>query len=193
MSALKLVVIYGSVRTDRRGIRAARFITKGFADRGHDVTFVDALEYNLPLLDRMYKEYAAGGAPAALERLAVLYRSADGFVIVTGEYNHGVPPGLINLLDHFLEEYFWRPSGIVCYSAGAFGGVRAAVQLRAILCELGMPSIPSELPIPRVSQSFDEQGTPTDSAWSRRFERFALEFEWYARALREARRDGVPY
>jgi NAD(P)H-dependent FMN reductase len=193
MSALKLVVIYGSVRTDRRGIRAARFITKGFVDRGHDVTFVDALEYNLPLLDRMYKEYAAGGAPAALERLAVLYRSADGFVIVTGEYNHGVPPGLINLLDHFLEEYFWRPSGIVCYSAGAFGGVRAAVQLRAILCELGMPSIPSELPIPRVSQSFDEQGTPTDSAWSRRFERFALEFEWYARALREARRDGVPY
>jgi NAD(P)H-dependent FMN reductase len=40
-------------------------------------------------------------------------------------------------LDHFLEEYFWRPSAIVCYSAGQFGGVRAAMQLRMTLAELG--------------------------------------------------------
>ena len=53
------------------------------------------------------------------------------FAIVSGEYNHGIPPGLKNLLDHFLEEYFFRPSAIVCYSAGQFGGVRAAMQLRA--------------------------------------------------------------
>jgi len=64
-----------------------------------------------------------------------LYRGADGFVGVSGEYNHGIPPALKNLLDHFLEEYFFRPSGIACYSAGAFGGVRAAMQLRMSLAE----------------------------------------------------------
>ena len=51
-----------------------------------------------------------------------LFRRADAFVIVTAEYNHSIPPALSNTLDHFLEEYFWRPSAIVCYSAGAFGG-----------------------------------------------------------------------
>src|SRR3546814_18651840 len=74
--------------------------------------------------------------------LATLYRRADGFLIVSAEYNHGIPPALKNLLDHFLEEYFWRPSAIACYSAGQFGGVRAAMQLRSTLAELGMPSIP---------------------------------------------------
>ena len=121
--------------------------------RGHAVHLVDPLELQLPLLDRMYKEYPAGEAPETLERLAALYRGADGFLVVSGEYNHGIPPALKNLLDHFLEEYFWRPSGIVCYSAGAFGGVRAAMQLRMTLAELGMPSVPSLLPIPRIAEA----------------------------------------
>jgi NAD(P)H-dependent FMN reductase len=89
-------------------------------------------------------------ASPVLEELAQLYRGADGFVIVAGEYNQGIRPGLGNLLDHFLEEYFFRPSAIACYSAGAFGGVRAAMALRMTLAELGMPSIPSILPMPRA-------------------------------------------
>ena len=190
---LKLVVIYGSVRTDRQGIRAARFVERGFTARGHDVTFVDPLEYRLPLLDRMYKEYPKGSAPDTLERLAALYRAADAFVIVTGEYNHGVPPALSNLLDHFLEEYFWRPSAIVSYSAGMFGGARAAVVMREMVAELGMPSISSTLPVPKVRQAFDEQGTPSDPAWDRRFGKFASELEWYAEAFRAQRQKGVPY
>ena len=66
----------------------------------------------------MYKEYEKGQAPEVLERLATRIRAADAFIIVSGEYNHSIPPALSNLLDHFLEEYFWRPSAIVCYSAG---------------------------------------------------------------------------
>ncbi len=187
------LIVYGSVRTDRRGIRAARFVLETCRGRGHQVSLVDPLEEQLPLLDRMYKEYPAGEAPEALERLAGRIRAADAFIIVSGEYNHSIPPALSNLLDHFLEEYFWRPSAIVCYSAGAFGGVRAAVQLRAMLGELGMPSIPSILPIPKVQDAFDEEGHPLDDAYPRRADRFLGELEWYARALKEARRDGVPY
>jgi NAD(P)H-dependent FMN reductase len=141
----------------------------------------------------MYKEYQKGTAPDVLENLAALYRSADAFVIVSAEYNHSIPPPLSNLLDHFLEEYFFRPSAIVCYSQGAFGGVRAAMQLRAMLCELGMPSISSLFPIPKIVSTLDEDGNPADPAFGRRFERFASELEWYANALREARRKGVPY
>ena len=190
---LNIVIIYGSVRTGRQGIKAARFVARELHERGHDVTLVDPVEMRVPLLDRMYKEYEKGKAPEVLENLATLYRAADAFVIVTGEYNHSVPPALMNLLDHFLEEYFFRPSAIVCYSAGQFGGVRAAVHLRAPLCEMGMPSISSMFPIPRVGDAFADDGTAIDPAMVRRFKKFATELEWYGEALRERRRCGTPY
>jgi NAD(P)H-dependent FMN reductase len=191
--ALKCVVFVGSVRSDRQGIKAVRYVEKSLAARGHDLTVVDPVEVQLPLLDRMYKEYEKGKAPAVLERLALLYRAADAFIVVSGEYNHSIQPALSNLLDHFLEEYFFRPSAIVCYSAGAFGGVRAAMQLRALLSELGMPSISSLFPIPKIQDALDSTGAPLDKALDRRFNRFAAELEWYAEALRDARRKGVPY
>lgn len=184
---LKIAVIYGSVRSARQGIKAARFVAERCAARGEEVTLVDPLDYPLPLLDRMYKEYQPGTAPATLEALAGIIRPADGYLVVSGEYNHTVPPALANLLDHFLEEYFFKPSGIVCYSAGSFGGVRAAMTLRAMLAEMGMSSIPSLLPVPRVGNAFDDHGTPNDDAWYGRAQKFLDEFCWYARALRAAR------
>jgi len=190
---LDILVFYGSVRSDRQGIKAARYITNRCRDRGHATTLIDPLELQLPLLDRMYKEYSNGQAPEPLERLAELILKADGFIIVTGEYNHSIPPALSNLLDHFLEEYLWRPSAIVSYSAGSFGGVRAAMQLRALLGEIGTPSIPSILPVPQVQDAFQEDGAPNDEAWDRRSKRFLDEFEWYAEALKAARDSGTPY
>ncbi len=190
---LHFPVFYGSVRTERQGIKFARFLTTQLAARGHDATLVDPLDYRLPLLDKMYKEYPAGAAPEPLEKLAGLIRAADGFLIVSGEYNHSIPPALTNLLDHFLEEWFWRPSAIACYSAGAFGGVRAAMQLRATLAELGMSSIPSIYPMPKVQDQFEEDGAPRDPAHIRRVDRFLRELEWYANALKQARGNGVPY
>lgn len=187
---LNLLVIYGSVRSERQGIRAARFVTDACRDRGHDVSLADPKEIALPLLDKMYKEYPDGGAPPALEGLAERVRAADAYIIVSGEYNHGPPPALTNLLDHFLEEYFYKPSAIVCYSAGSFGGVRAAVALRAMLAEMGMSSIPSILPVPRVQDAFAEDGTPLDDAYRGRIGSFLDELEWYARALKRERERG---
>lgn len=162
-------------------------------ERGHEPVLVDPMELQLPLLDRMYKEHEKGRAPEPLERLATLYRRADGFLVVSAEYNHSIPPALKNLLDHFLEEYFWRPSAIACYSAGQFGGVRAAMQLRATLAELGMPSIPSLFPIPRIAAALDEQGAPLADWIPRALDRFLDEFAWYCRALRKERAGGTPY
>ena len=185
---LNLLVVYGSVRSARRGIRAARFMMSTCRERGHEATLIDPLEHQLPLLDKMYKEYRPDEAPAGLQRLAPLIAAADAYIIVSGEYNHSVPPALSNLLDHFLEEYFWKPSAIVCYSAGAFGGVRAAMTLRCMLAEMGMSSIPSILPIPKVQTVFDENGVTLDDALRRRTDKFMVELEWYARALKVARR-----
>lgn len=189
MPPLRIVVFYGSVRSARKGIRAARYVVGRASGRGHHVAFVDAAVQRLPLLDRMYKEYdPRSEAPPVLRRIADAIVPADAYVVVSGEYNHNVPPALSNLLDHFLDEYFRKPSGIVCYSGGSFGGVRAAVALRSMLAEMGMSSIPTILPVPKVQDAFTPGGEPTDATrMDRRTDRFLDELEWYAAALKDAR------
>lgn len=189
---LNLVMLYGSMRRDRQGIKAARFVKSQFEARGHTVELIDAMDEPFPLLDRMYKEYEPGEAPAFMERIAGIIRAADGFIIVAGEYNHGIQPALKNMLDHFLEEWQYRPSGIVSYSAGLFGGVRAAMQLRMTLAELGMASIPTIYPVPQVQNAFEADGTPTDDKPYKFVKSFLDEMEWYAEALKAQRAKGLP-
>lgn len=191
--SLNIAVILGSVRHERLGTRIARFAVNTLRARGHNVTLIDPIEYPLPLLDRMYKEYTPDDAPPVLQRIAAIVKPADGYVIVSGEYNHSVPPALANLLDHFLEEYLFKPSAIVCYSPGGFGGVRAAMQLRAMLAEMGMSSIPSLLPFPKAHELVDENGVAQSERLNSSAARFFDEFEWYANALRTARQAGTPY
>jgi NAD(P)H-dependent FMN reductase len=146
-----------------------------------------ASKHELPLLDLMYKEYEKGTAPKAMEAVGKILNTADGFVIVSAEYNHSIPAALKNLLDHFQSEYLYKPSAIVTYSAGPFGGVRALINLRAILAELGTPSIPSAFPVSQVQNAFDDDGNPLDQAYDERVVKFLDEYEWYANALKHAR------
>ena len=184
---LNTAVIYGSARRDRQGIKAVRFVVRKLKERDHEVTLIDSAEHELPFLDLMYKEYEDGKAPAAMEKVAEALRSADGFVVVSAEYNHSIPAALKNLLDHYQSEYLYKPSAIVTYSAGPFGGVRALVNLRAILAELGTPSIPSAFPVSQVGSVFDDDGNPLVQAYDERIVRFLDEFEWYANALKNGR------
>ena len=141
----------------------------------------------------MYKEYDEGQAPDYLEKIASMLKEADGFIIVTGEYNHSIPPALKNLLDHFQKEYFFKPSGIASYSAGRFGGVRAAVHVRAILGELGMPSISTMQSYPKVQNAFDDNNEPTEEYTAKSTNKFLDEFDWYVEALKNQRAKGTPY
>lgn len=102
----KILVFYGSYRRDRMGIRLADFLVRELSGHGASVELIDAKAIDLPMLDRMYKEHPKGEAPPAMEALAEKIRNADAFVFVAGEYNWGIQPGLKNLLDHFLEEWF---------------------------------------------------------------------------------------
>src|SRR6056297_1408385 len=190
---LTISLIYGSVRTERQGIKAARYLEKKLRERNLNVHFIDPMEYNLPFLDKMYKEYEQGKAPETVEKIAQKFRESDGFLVVTGEYNHSIPPALKNLLDHFQSEYFFKPSAIASYSAGNFGGVRSAVHLRLILGELGMPAISSMLPFPVIGSLFDGNLMPQNKFTEPSTQKFLDEFEWYLRAFKKERINGTPY
>jgi NAD(P)H-dependent FMN reductase len=192
-----VLVFYGSYRADRMGIRLADYLVAGLRKRGADAQLVDAKAVGLPMLDRMYKEYPRGTAPASMEALAQKIRAADAFVFVTGEYNWGPQPGLKNLTDHFLEEWFWRPAGVASYSAGRFSGVRSGTVWHGILSEMGMAVISSTLAVGPIAQTLDEHGKPIGSggeALERAFPRFADDLAWWTEAAREQRaRRAPPY
>jgi len=186
----RILVFYGSYRSDRMGIRLAEFIVDRLRRRGDDVELIDAKAINLPMLDRMFKEYPKGEAPAVLEELAKKIRAADGFVFVTGEYNWGVQPGLKNLTDHFLEEWFWRPAAIASYSAGRFAGARAGLLWHGTLSEMGMIVISSIISVGQISQALDEFGKPTGDGGAlleRSFPRFADDLAWWTEAAKAQR------
>jgi NAD(P)H-dependent FMN reductase len=163
--------------------------------RGCNVELIDAKLVNLPMLDRMYKEYPKGAAPRALEELAGKIRSAEGFVFVTGEYNWGMQPGLKNLTDHFLEEWFWRPAAIVSYSAGRLSGAHAATAWHGTLCEMGMVVISSTIAVGPIGESLSAEGEPIGgggAAIERAFPRFADDLMWWVEAAQEQRRRKAP-
>jgi NAD(P)H-dependent FMN reductase len=177
------------------GIRLAKYIVERLRHRGEDIELVDAKAINLPMLDRMYKEYPKGEAPAALEELARKIRAADGFVFVTGEYNWGIQPGLKNLTDHFLEEWFWRPAAIVSYSAGRLSGVRAATAWHGTLCEMGMVVVSSTIAVGPISQTLSVEGEPVGEAGKAleaSFPRLADDLMWWIEAAKAQRQRKQP-
>jgi NAD(P)H-dependent FMN reductase len=193
----KIMVFYGSYRSDRMGIRLAGFIIDGLKQRGAEPELVDAKVLNLPMLDRMYKEYPPGTAPEALGRLARKIKAADAFIFVTGEYNWGPQPGLKNLTDHFLEEWFWRPAAIASYSAGRFSGVRSGTIWHGILNEMGMVVVSSTLAVGPIAQTLDADGQPVGApgeSLGKAFNRFADDLAWWTEAARAQRaRQAPPY
>ena len=169
--------------------------SRGFLARGVDVELIDAKAVGLPMLDRMYKEYPENAAPPALESLAQKIKAADAFVFVTGEYNWGVQPGLKNLTDHFLEEWFWRPAAIASYSAGRFAGARAAMAWHGTLSEMGIVVVSSTLAVGPIAQTLDEQARPLGEpgrALTRAFPRFADDLAWWLSAARLQRAQKAP-
>jgi NAD(P)H-dependent FMN reductase len=179
------------------GIRLAEFVVASLRARGESPELIDARIVGLPILDRMYKEYAPGSAPAAMEALAEKIRSADAFIFVTGEYNWGMQPGLKNLTDHFLEEWFWRPAAIVSYSGGRLSGARSNFLWHGTLSEMGMLVISSTLAVGPISQALGASGEPTGAAGlalQSAFPRFADDLAWWTEAARSQRaRKAPPY
>ncbi len=191
----RILVFYGSYRSDRQGIRLADYLVRAFGERGAGAELIDARALGLPMLDRMHKEYPEGTAPAALEALAGKIRAADAFVFVAGEYNWSVQPGLKNLTDHFLEEWYWRPAAIASYSAGRAAGVRAGLAWHGILSEMGMVVVSSTLAVGSIGHALDDTGQPAGeggAALARAFPRFADDLAWWTEAARSQRERAKP-
>ncbi len=120
--------------------------------------------------------------------------------MVSPEYNHSMSPALAHLLNHFGSSLFaFKPSAIVTYSAGQWGGTRAAVGMRTFLSELGCLPVSAMIHIPKAQEVLDEDGScragQDEQAWTGYFGRTLGQLEWWPRpgtvAPRGTRRPGA--
>jgi NAD(P)H-dependent FMN reductase len=184
-------IIAGSTRRDRQSIKVARFVLARLQQRA-DVTteLLDLLELNFPIMEE--RLHRRDDPPPGLREFGDKIGRADSFIIVTPEYNNGYPGVLKNALDYLLPEYERKPVGIVTVSAGGFGGISCLAQLRLVVIGMGAVPIPESLPVSRVHDSFQDDGTPNDPAYEKRAATFLDEVLWFTEAIATQKAKGQP-
>jgi len=190
---MKFLIFLGSVRDStpprpkRLGARVTEALKRQALSKGHEVSVVDPLQLEHQTPFKPHFAYAKGQAPEMLDDLAAEIESADGYVMVSPEYNHSMSPALADLLNHFGSSlYSYKPSVIATYSAGQWGGTRAAVNMRTFLSELGCLPVSAMIHVPKAQEVFDEAGAyhPEVNAgqWQGYIDRALSQLEWWAGA-----------
>lgn len=193
--SLKFVIFFGSCREGRLGFPAALYMSNLLKARNHEVFLFDPEERQFPLLRKAYHSYSnPADVPSWLSEVREEVVKADALLVVSAEYNHSLPPALVNAMDHFPpDDYRYKPCGIVTYSYGAFGGARVAMQLRNLLGELGMVTAGTMFAIPKIHEAFDKEGVPQNDYMVKGGAKLIAEVEWYAQALKSHKeKNGKP-
>jgi NAD(P)H-dependent FMN reductase len=184
--SLYLPVIYGSVRADRKSIHLARYVVARLGQRpGVETRLFDPTD--LPFGNLVRRVWEWKDAPPSVAAFVAEMDRADGFVLVTPEYNFGIPGTLKNVLDHLHKQWHHKPFGLVA-GGGMAGGARAIDSLRMIVPGLWGITVPTAMNVPQVGTTFSENGPVAEvEDWEKKFDAFFVQVEWYARALSRAR------
>ncbi len=180
MKKLFIPVLLGTTRPKRESIKAARLVEKvGKEIEEIEVQLVDPSDYKFPF---------DGNDPENKDpRYTEITARADGFFIVTPEYNHSFPGTLKRMLDSELSNYIHKPVAFAGVSNGIFGGVRAIEALTLTVREMGMAVTFSDVYFPQIQNLFDEKGEIKDEGYIRRIKRGYEELIWMAKALKWGR------
>jgi NAD(P)H-dependent FMN reductase len=188
---VRIAVIQGSTREGRFSEKPTAWVTAELTARaGVDVDVIDLREHPLPLFDQAPPAYTLRAYPN--DKVATLGRridGADGFVILTPEYNHGYPAVLKNAMDHTFVE--WRRKPVAFVGWGNVGGARAIEQLRAVAVEFEMAPLrhavhilPDLMRPARNAEGFDPA---VFQPLQPRLELLTEDLLWWAEALAAAR------
>ena len=177
------------------GDRVGNVVKERLENAGHSVNVWDPKVINFPLLQQPIQMIPDKSTiPAWLMERKLEIEEADGFVVCSSEYNSAMPPALTNMLDHFPPASFrHRPIGIVTYSVGSGGGMRVVEQLKAMVTDMGMVTVPATVKIDTVNKKFDEQDNCTDEKIKDYIDRLVKETVWYAKAIKNQKEaEGLP-
>ncbi|GEA49638.1 hypothetical protein VIN01S_04420 [Vibrio inusitatus NBRC 102082] len=197
---MNILIFLGSSRTsgpprpkrlgERVSLACSLLLNKAFP--GNTIEIIDPLDYETGGIFKPEFAYSRKQVPQQLATLAEKIKLADAYVMVSPEYNHSMSPALAHLLNHFGSSLFsFKPSAIVTYSAGQWGGARAAVSMRTFLSELGCLPVSAMVHLPGVQNVFAEDGhtiNPDEQThWDEYLYRTLAQLIWWAQACQTQR------
>jgi len=186
---LRIGVILASTRVGRFADRPAEWVL-GLAAKCEGATFelLDLRDYPMPFFDQPKSPLREPSKNEVAQRWAQKLGTLDGFVFVTGEYNHSIPAVLKNALDHVYAELNRKPATFVGY--GNAGGARAIEQLRLMLVELQVAPLRGAVHISReqfMAVVLDGKSLADFAPLAQAGEAMLSELIWWAEALRAGR------
>lgn len=190
MSSLPhIAIISASVRIGRRSHRTALFFQNYLTEQGlATVEILDLMEYQFPVFDERLR--LQENPLPALKEFSEKIKAADGVIIVTPEYNGGYPASLKNVVDALYDEWRRKPVAISTNSDGVFGGTQVITSLQFTLWKIRAWTVPAMFPVRNLSQTFDENGVPSDKAdTEKRAKGFVDELLWCIAASKKMKED----
>lgn len=157
----KIAIISPSVRKGRNSHRVALYFSNLLKEMGiADHEILDLLEYNFPLFNERlkYQESPTQEMISFSDKI----KSAGGVIIISPEYNGGSPASLKNAVDLLTDEWRRKPVAFVTVSDGNFAGTQAVISLQFSLWKLGALALPDTMRLPKIRNSFNENGIPFD-------------------------------
>ncbi len=184
---LRIPIILGSIREGRNGEKVAKWLLDVAKKRGDlEVELIDLQDWNLPMFASATPPSMGPATDPLIRKWAEKIASADGYVWVTPEYNHGYSSVLKNAIDHVYHEWKRKPVAMVSYGGGA-GGARAAEGLRLVAGELHLADVRENLAIVNIWAAFDDKGQPTDASLEKKANAMLDDLKWWGEALKTAR------
>jgi NAD(P)H-dependent FMN reductase len=170
MTAPKILAFAGSTRTDSYNKKLIKVAAEGAIDAGAETKLIDLRDFAMPLYDGDLEE--AQGLPENAKKLKALFRSHDGLLIASPEYNSSVSGVLKNALDWVsrpetkdepsLAAFAGKTAALLSASPGALGGLRGLVHLRSILGNIRVLVLPEQLSISKANEAFNPDGSMKD-------------------------------
>ncbi|MEO6729442.1 MAG: NADPH-dependent FMN reductase [Candidatus Dojkabacteria bacterium] len=180
MDNLNIVVIEGSKRTGRLSLTAARYVYDiGKTIPGLDISFIHPEDFHLT---------SEGHLPEDKDpKFSEITAKADGFFVVSPEYNHSYPSSIKRLLDSEYENFHHKVMAFGGVSNGPWGGVRCLEALNGVAKALGLATLRKDVQFPFIQDIFDDTGKPKDPEFEKRVIGVYEELIWVAKALKYGR------
>lgn len=180
MDKLYIPVLVGTTREQRVSIHAARLVVEiGNTFENVESELIDPKDFNFP---------GDGNDPEGKDpRYTKITERADGFYIVTPEYNHSFPGSLKRMLDSELSNYIHKPVALAGASNGPWGGVRVIESLVSPIRQMGLVVTFADMHFPKVQNLFDEHGTLLNEDYREYIKASWVELIWMATVLKHGR------
>lgn len=177
---LYIPVLAGTTREQRKSIFVARLVAEvGNTFDEVETEVIDPKDFHFP---------GDGNDPEGKDpRYTAITERADGFFIVSPEYNHSFPGSLKRMLDSELKNYIHKPVAFAGVSSGPWGGVRGIEALVGTVREMGLVSVFKDMQFPKVQELFDEQGVLLNENYREYVKSAWIELIWMTKVLKSGR------